>query len=62
MRNPPNGVQFQFEMDQLYPVALATLKEDAGLRQMRFKLVPTKSVFPLKHTPDVYMITLYISI
>merc|ERR1739838_7388 len=42
MRNPPNGVQFQFEMDQLYPVALATLKGDAGLRQMRFKLVPTK--------------------
>lgn len=42
LRSPPDGVQFQFEFDHYFPVAQATLKEDANLRQMRFKLVPTK--------------------
>jgi len=42
LRSPPSGVNFQFEMDHHFPVAVATLKEDPNLRQMRFNLVPTK--------------------
>ncbi|XP_076357801.1 synapse-associated protein 1-like isoform X2 [Tachypleus tridentatus] len=40
MRNPPTGVQFQFNVDSIYPVASIMLEEDPELRKMRFELVP----------------------
>ncbi|XP_071135742.1 synapse-associated protein 1-like isoform X3 [Mytilus edulis] len=40
VRNPPAGVQFQFEFEASYPVAMATLQEDSNLQKMRFDLVP----------------------
>lgn len=40
LRNPPAGVQYSFDFDSLYPVALATLQEDPELQKMRFELVP----------------------
>ncbi|CAL1531661.1 unnamed protein product, partial [Lymnaea stagnalis] len=40
VRNPPAGVQFQFDFNSSYPVALATLQEDPNLQKMRFDLVP----------------------
>jgi hypothetical protein len=42
LRSPPAGVDFQFDFHFAYPVALATLDEDEHLREMRFKLVPTR--------------------
>uniref|UniRef100_H2YU44 BSD domain-containing protein n=1 Tax=Ciona savignyi TaxID=51511 RepID=H2YU44_CIOSA len=42
LRSPPSGVQFHFEYEQSFPVAMATLKEDENLKKMRFNLVPTK--------------------
>ena len=40
LRNPPTGVQFQFDFEASFPVALATLPEDPNLKEMRFELVP----------------------
>ncbi|XP_070765023.1 synapse-associated protein 1-like [Enoplosus armatus] len=40
LRDPPAGVQFQFEFEQMYPVAMVMLEEDELLRKMRFHLVP----------------------
>ncbi|KZS14780.1 Synapse-associated protein 1 [Daphnia magna] len=40
VRSPPAGVQFQFDYDSFYPIALATLAEDPNLETMRFELVP----------------------
>ncbi|XP_035664440.1 synapse-associated protein 1-like isoform X2 [Branchiostoma floridae] len=40
MRNPPAGVQFQFDYEAMFPVAMATLQEDSNLQKMRFELVP----------------------
>lgn len=40
MRDPPAGVQFHFEMDQMYPLAAVMLEEDELLNRMRFDLVP----------------------
>ncbi|XP_041353883.1 synapse-associated protein 1-like isoform X3 [Gigantopelta aegis] len=40
VRNPPSGVQFQFDFNALEPVAMATLQEDPNLQKMRFELVP----------------------
>ncbi|XP_071166176.1 synapse-associated protein 1-like [Mytilus edulis] len=40
VRNPPAGVQFQFDFDASFPVAMATSQEDPNLRKMRFELVP----------------------
>ncbi|XP_016066668.1 PREDICTED: synapse-associated protein 1 [Miniopterus natalensis] len=40
LRDPPIGVQFQFDFDQMYPVALVMLQEDELLSRMRFALVP----------------------
>lgn len=40
VRNPPAGVQFPFDFDASYPVAMATLQEDSNLQKMRFELVP----------------------
>lgn len=40
VRAPPAGVDFQFDYDQSYPVALAIMTEDKELEKMRFELVP----------------------
>ncbi|KAL1139135.1 hypothetical protein AAG570_009195 [Ranatra chinensis] len=40
VRAPPAGVDFQFDLDVQYPIALATLAEDPNLEKMRFELVP----------------------
>ncbi|XP_052239644.1 synapse-associated protein 1-like isoform X2 [Dreissena polymorpha] len=40
LRNPPSGIQFQFDFDSVFPVAMATLQEDPNLQKMRFELVP----------------------
>uniref|UniRef100_K1RLC3 Synapse-associated protein 1 n=1 Tax=Magallana gigas TaxID=29159 RepID=K1RLC3_MAGGI len=40
LRNPPAGVQFQFDFESMFPVAMATLQEDENLNKMRFELVP----------------------
>ncbi len=40
VRSPPAGVDFQFDYDSFYPIALATLAEDPNLETMRFELVP----------------------
>ncbi|KAK7107559.1 hypothetical protein V1264_015460 [Littorina saxatilis] len=43
LRNPPSGVKYQFDFNQAYPIALATLQEDPNLQKMRFELVPKKT-------------------
>lgn len=40
LRDPPAGVQFYFDFDQMYSVAMVMLEEDELLRKMRFHLVP----------------------
>lgn len=40
LRSPPSGVHFDFDMQQMLPVALALLKHDPNLEPMRFELVP----------------------
>ncbi|KAL7983732.1 hypothetical protein Chor_000608 [Crotalus horridus] len=40
LRDPPAGVQFNFDFDQIYPVAMVMLQEDELLNRMRFDLVP----------------------
>ncbi|XP_077199275.1 synapse-associated protein 1 [Paroedura picta] len=40
LRDPPAGVQFNFDFDQMFPVALVMLQEDELLNRMRFDLVP----------------------
>ncbi|XP_072321680.1 synapse-associated protein 1 [Eucyclogobius newberryi] len=40
LRDPPAGVQFLFDMDQMYPLAAVMLEEDHLLNHMRFDLVP----------------------
>lgn len=40
VRNPPAGVEFDFDMQSSLPVALAILKEDPNLAKMRFEIVP----------------------
>uniref|UniRef100_A0A6I8RFN8 Synapse-associated protein 1 n=1 Tax=Xenopus tropicalis TaxID=8364 RepID=A0A6I8RFN8_XENTR len=40
LRDPPAGVHFNFEFEQMYPVALVMLQEDELLNRMRFDLVP----------------------
>lgn len=40
LRDPPAGVQFHFDFEQMYPVAMVMLEEDELLRKMRFHLVP----------------------
>lgn len=47
LRDPPAGVQFHFDMEQMYPLAAVMLEEDQLLNRMRFDLVPKQSVvFP----------------
>ncbi|XP_069006875.1 synapse-associated protein 1-like isoform X1 [Embiotoca jacksoni] len=40
LRDPPAGVQFHFDFEQMYPIAMVMLGEDELLRKMRFHLVP----------------------
>ncbi|KAG9339474.1 hypothetical protein JZ751_023612 [Albula glossodonta] len=40
LRDPPAGVQFHFDFDQMFPIALVMLQEDELLNRMRFDLVP----------------------
>ncbi|KAJ8253263.1 hypothetical protein GJAV_G00210870 [Gymnothorax javanicus] len=40
LRDPPAGVQFHFDFDQMYPIAMVMLQEDELLNRMRFDLVP----------------------
>lgn len=40
VRSPPSGVQFNFDFEEMYPVATAVLEEDKMLQDMRFELVP----------------------
>lgn len=40
LRDPPAGVQFLFDMEQMYPLAAVMLEEDQLLNRMRFDLVP----------------------
>ncbi|XP_072237099.1 synapse-associated protein 1 [Leuresthes tenuis] len=40
LRDPPAGVQFLFDMEQMYPLAAIMLEEDELLNRMRFDLVP----------------------
>ncbi|CAM4674316.1 hypothetical protein PO909_014497 [Leuciscus waleckii] len=40
LRDPPAGVQFHFDFDQMSSVALVMLQEDELLNRMRFDLVP----------------------
>lgn len=40
VRNPPAGVQFDFDLQSSLPVALAILKEDENLAKMRYEIVP----------------------
>ncbi|XP_031414959.1 synapse-associated protein 1-like isoform X3 [Clupea harengus] len=38
--DPPDGVEFHFDFEEMYPVALVMLQEDELLSQMRFAVVP----------------------
>ncbi|XP_048468873.1 synapse-associated protein 1-like [Rhincodon typus] len=40
LRDPPVGVQFNFDFDKIAPVAIVMLREDEMLSKMRFELVP----------------------
>ncbi|KAL7864154.1 hypothetical protein AOLI_G00155740 [Acnodon oligacanthus] len=40
LRDPPAGVQFHFDVEQMYPIAQVMLQEDELLNRMRFDLVP----------------------
>ncbi|XP_039983894.1 synapse-associated protein 1-like [Xiphias gladius] len=40
LRDPPAGVHFHFDFEQMYPIAMVMLEEDELLRKMRFHLVP----------------------
>ncbi|CAL8243215.1 unnamed protein product [Lota lota] len=40
LRDPPAGVQFHFDMEQMSPLACVMLEEDQLLNRMRFDLVP----------------------
>lgn len=40
LRDPPAGVNFNFDFEQALPVAMVMLEEDELLRKMRFHLVP----------------------
>lgn len=40
IRNPPIGVDFQFDYQLSYPVALSIMRHDPNLEKMRYELVP----------------------
>lgn len=55
MRDPPAGVQFHFEMDQMYPLAAVMLEEDELLNRMRFDLVPKQWVIFFEQCMSLYI-------
>jgi len=40
LKSPPSGVDFHFDFDVAYPIAMAIIEEDPALQDMRFRLVP----------------------
>lgn len=40
VRSPPAGVDFQFNYDISYPIAMAIMEQDPNLEKMRYELVP----------------------
>ncbi|XP_045482905.1 synapse-associated protein of 47 kDa [Harmonia axyridis] len=40
IRSPPAGVEFQFDYEVSYPIAMAIMEQDPNLEQMRYELVP----------------------
>lgn len=40
VRAPPAGVDFQFDYEVSYPVAMAIMDQDPNLEKMRYELVP----------------------
>ena len=44
LRNPPAGVQFHFDYEAIFPIAMVMLEEDQDLRELRFKIVPKEWV------------------
>lgn len=40
VRNPPAGVEFDFDLKTCLPIALSILKEDPNLSKMRYDIVP----------------------
>ncbi|CAH0561791.1 unnamed protein product [Brassicogethes aeneus] len=40
VRSPPAGVDFQFDYEVSYPVAMAIMEQDPNLEKMRYELVP----------------------
>ncbi|XP_044765643.1 synapse-associated protein of 47 kDa [Coccinella septempunctata] len=40
IRSPPAGVDFQFDYEVSYPIAMAIMEQDPNLEQMRYELVP----------------------
>ena len=40
VRSPPSSVEFSFDMESTFPVALALLREDPELSKMRYEIVP----------------------
>lgn len=40
LRNPPAGVNFQFDYEASFPTALAVMEQDPDLVKMRYNLVP----------------------
>lgn len=43
VRSPPTGVSFEWNFDEMLPIAKAILKEDPNLEKMRYELVPKVS-------------------
>ncbi|EFA11027.1 synapse-associated protein of 47 kDa isoform X2 [Tribolium castaneum] len=40
LRSPPAGIDFQFDYEVSYPVAMAIMEKDPNLEKMRYELVP----------------------
>ena len=40
VRSPPAGVDFHFDYEVSYPVAMAIMEQDPNLQKMRYELVP----------------------
>lgn len=53
LRDPPAGVHFHFDFEQMYPVAMVMLEEDELLRKMRFYLVPKQWEDPTYFTHEL---------
>lgn len=40
LRSPPGGIDYQFDYEVSYPVAMAIMEQDPNLEKMRYELVP----------------------